>query len=73
MRREGGADLFEYFAAEGFAFDGEAPALVVVEFDPAFAVRFFEHLIFSAQVFDHGLLIAIDPSGKGGQEMMPRL
>ena len=70
--REQRANLFEHFASKDLAFDCQTPALVVVE-QHAFRTEFlFEHLILGAEVFDHFLLLAVDPARDDHDIELPR-
>jgi hypothetical protein len=66
-------NLSEHPSTEDLAFDGQATSLVVVEQNAFLAQLFFEHLIFSSQVLDDVLLMAIDPTGQTDQEQVPGL
>jgi hypothetical protein len=68
-----GDKLVEHFAPEDFTFDGEPPALVVVEQDALFAEILSKDPIFSQKVIDGLLLSTIDPPGEDQEQELPRL
>jgi hypothetical protein len=73
VRRHQGPDLSEQLAAEDFAFDGQASALVVVEQDPPLSKLLPEDLVLSTQIFDDLLLLPISPPGDDKEKELPRL
>lgn len=73
VRREQCAEFFESLATEDLGFDSETTPLVVAEQDPLLAKFLFEDLVFRSQVFDHFLLLAIDPTGEDGESELPGL
>ncbi len=73
VRRDESADLFQHLATEHFAFDRQAPPLVVIEQDAALGELLLEHLILGTQVFDHLLLLTIHPAGQDHEQKLPRL
>jgi hypothetical protein len=68
-----GYKLIEPLAPEDFAFDGEPPALVVVEQDALFAEILSKDPIFSQKVIDGLLLSTIDPPGEDQEQELPWL
>jgi hypothetical protein len=73
VRRNQRPDLAQELAAQDFAFDGQAPALVVAEQDPMLAEFLFQDLIFGAEVVDDLLLLAVHPAGEDKQKKLPGL
>ena len=73
IRREQSTHFFESFSSKDPAFDRQSTALVVVQHDPLVAVRFLEHLVLGSQVFDHFLLLPIDPACQTDQIQLPGL
>ena len=64
VRREQRADFKEPLAAEYLAFDGQSPALAVVEQNAFLPELLFQYSILSSQVIDRFLLLSIDPRGE---------
>jgi hypothetical protein len=60
-------DLGKHRATENLAFDSQTATLVVVEEDSAFADLFSENLVLGAKVFNHLLLLPIDPAGEDNE------
>ena len=60
-------------ATEDFAFDRQAPPLVVAEQDPTLAEFLSEDLVFGAQVVDDFLLLPVHPAGEDDQKKLPGL
>jgi hypothetical protein len=56
--------LFEHLPPEDLAFDGQSPALVVVEQDSVLSELLSEDPILGQEVLDDVLLSAIDPAGR---------
>ncbi len=73
VRRYQRADLGKKLAAKDLGFDSQPSALVVVEEDAMVAELFAEDLVFSAQVVDDLLLLAIDPACEDEEQELPRL
>jgi hypothetical protein len=61
------------FAAQDFAFDGQAAALFVIQQDAAFAKLLPKHLVLGSQVFNDLLLLLVDPPSKDEMEQLPGL
>jgi hypothetical protein len=63
-----GGKLVEHFASEDLTFDGEPPALVVVEQDSVLSELLSEDPVFSQKVIDDFLLSIIDPAGEDQEQ-----
>jgi hypothetical protein len=69
--RNNGGNLQQYFAAQDFAFDGQATTLVIAEKNSLPAQLLFEDLILGDQVFDDLLLLPVEPAGQNNQQQLP--
>ena len=67
------AEPFELLSAKDLPFDDQSSALVIVEQDAFLAEFLLENCVFAAQIFNHMLLLAIDPAGKCCNQQMSRL
>ena len=65
---EHGANLGQRFSTQSFGLDGESAALFVREPESFAAKLCSEHTVFFSDVFDHGLLIAVDPASQAVQQ-----
>ena len=54
-------------AAQYLSFDGPAAPLIITEQDAFLAELLFQNLVFSPQVFDNFLLMAVNPTRDGGE------
>jgi len=73
FRSHDGDQLVEHLAPEDLTFDGEPPALVVVEQNSLFAEFLFENPVFCQKVIDGLLLPTIDPTGEDQDQQLPWL
>ena len=73
IRREQRADFFESLATEDLAFDRQSTPLIIVQQDAFLAELLFEDLVFGSQVFNHFLLLAIDPTSEDDDIKLLRL
>jgi integrase/recombinase XerD len=62
------ADFLECLAAQYLSFNGQAAPLVISEQDAFLAELFFQYLVFSPQVLDNILLMAINPTRDNEEE-----
>jgi hypothetical protein len=62
------ADFLECLAAQNLSFDGKAAPLVISEQDAFLAKPLFQYRVFSPQVLDNILLMAINPTRDGEEE-----
>jgi len=69
--RHDSGDFLQCLATQYLPFDGQTSALVIVEQDAFLAELLSEHPIFSFQIFDDLLLVAIDPTGQDEKEQLP--
>ena len=67
------ADLLKCLAAQDLAPNGKSPTLVVVEQDALRTELLLEHLVFGSYVFDHFLLLPMNPAGHDYQAELPGL
>jgi hypothetical protein len=65
--------LIEHLASENFAYDGQAPTLVVIKKDPFLPELLSEDLILCYEVLDSILLATIDPAHEDQEQKLPRL
>ncbi len=65
--------LFEHLSAKDLAFHRKSAALIVVQQNSFLAELLLEHFVFRAEVFDHLLLLTVDPASKDHQHQLPRL
>ena len=70
---EGSTDFPQRFATQYLSLDGESAALIVGEQNPFSAKFFSEHLIFSLQIVNNVLLLAIYPACQDEKEQLPWL
>ena len=68
-----GGDGFQGFAAQHFAFDGQAAPLVIGQEDAFLAEFLLEDFDLGAEELDGGLLLVIDPAGEEGDQELPGL
>ena len=73
IRSHDGGQLLEHLAPEDLAFDGQAPALVVVKEDSLLPELLPEDPILRYEVLDSVLLSAIDPAYRDQEQELPRL
>jgi hypothetical protein len=67
------SQLFEYLVSQDLAFDGQAPALVVIQEDPFLPELLSENSILRYEVLDSVMLAAIDPACEDQEQKLPRL
>ena len=68
-----GPNSVQHLATKNFTFDGQAPPLVVVEHNAAFAELLTEHPVFSSQILDYLLLLAVYPARQDHEQELPGL
>jgi hypothetical protein len=61
-------DCLERLAAQYLSFDCQAAPLIITEQDAPFAKLLFQHLVFSPQVLDNILLMAVNPTRDNEEE-----
>jgi len=71
--REKRANLFESLATENLALNCQSASLVVVEKNAFRAVLFPKNPVLGAKVFDHFLLLSVDPACDYGYVKLPGL
>ena len=71
IRSHDGGQLLEHLAPEDLAFDGQAPALVVVKEDSPLPELLSEHAILGLKVLDDFLLSLIDPACQDQEQQLP--
>ena len=69
---EDGTDFGQQLAAQDFAFEGEASALVVVQENAAFTELLLQDLVLGAKEINHLLLSVVDPPRHARYEDVPR-
>jgi hypothetical protein len=73
IRGDDRRDSQHSLAPEDLAFAGQAAALMVVQQNPFPAECFLEDPILDAEVFHHGLLPAVEPTGESDEQELPGL
>ena len=73
IRCEQSADFIQQLSAEYLSLHGQSSPLIIVEQDSFLTELFLQNLVFSTQVFDDFLLLAVDPAGKVHDHQMPGL
>ena len=73
IRCEQRAEFLQSFATEDLTLQREAATLVIVEQDSFLSKLLLENSIFGSQIFDHFLLLAIDPASENHQVELPGL
>jgi len=73
IRSHDGGQLLEHLAPEDLAFDGQAPALVVVKEDSLLPELLSEDPILRYEVLNSVLLSTIDPACQDQEQELPRL
>jgi hypothetical protein len=73
IRSHDADQLLEHLAPEDLAFDGQAPALIIVREDSLLPELLSEDPILRYEVLNSVLLSAIDPAGQDQEQELPRL
>ena len=73
VRREQSANLIQQLSTEGLSLDCQSSALIIIKQDSFRAKLCFQNSILGTQVFDHFLLLAVNPAGKEHQHQLPRV
>jgi hypothetical protein len=60
--------LLEHLPPEHLAFRSQAPSLIIVEQNAFLAELFSEHAILGTKVFNHVLLLMVDPAGEDQEQ-----
>ena len=69
--REQRADFFQSLATKNLALEGQSTPLIVVEQDAFSAVFLLEHVVLGAEIVDHFLLLAVDPTCEDDDVQLP--
>jgi hypothetical protein len=73
FRTSNPGNLLEHRPAEDLAFDGQAPPLLFSEQDSLLPNFLPKYPIFDEEIFDHILLLTINPAGENQQQQLPGL
>ena len=73
VRCEQRAEFLQPFAAEDLPLHRESSTLVIVEQDSFLSKLLLENSVFGSQLFDHFLLLAVEPTGENHQVELPGL